>query len=489
MRQRMMLWVVLAGIVAGATGVAVVARGGGAAPERLPALALGSGATPAAAEAVPRAFPWPAEVRYEVRGALADLADRAPVWKAGGQLDAGRLRRLAGALGLRGTPVEHPDSWVVRDGGRELRVAREAGLPWFYTATALGDCAQSAPAAPDRPVTSTSGPSCTSTGPAGAGGQGSTAGAPSGTGATPATAVTASPAATSVPAEPSDDCPPPPCPPNTRCTPPPCAPPVETCPMPPCPPGTACTQVCRPVEPQRPADLPSEREARQIARRLLGDAGLDLAGAEVQVIDEVVAWYVNVSPAIGGLPVRGWDHSVVVGPAGVVQSASGWLAAPERGEEYPLAGTAAGLERLRAGRWSGLPGLAAPGLPERLVTPAPACEDCPPPTPVVRTVTGVRLGLLFAPVRERGGEALFVPIYLFALDGGEEVPVLAVADELLPPEPQPAAPEPTEPAPRPLPPEPQPTPSETLPHHEVPGASPGAPGVAPSGAEGGRPAP
>jgi hypothetical protein len=73
----------------------------------------------------------------------------------------------------------------------------------------------------------------------------------------------------------------------------------------------------------------------------------------------------------------------------------------------------------------------------------------------------VRLGLLFAPVfgdpapagpggrRQAAGEALLVPAYLFDIDDGDVVPVVAVTDEFLP---QPPAPEPVpEPVPEPGP--------------------------------------
>jgi hypothetical protein len=52
----------------------------------------------------------------------------------------------------------------------------------------------------------------------------------------------------------------------------------------------------------------------------------------------------------------------------------------------------------------------------------------------VRVVTGVRLGLAFAPpvVATVDARALLVPVFLFDIDGGGAVPVLAVADDYLP---------------------------------------------------------
>jgi hypothetical protein len=92
----------------------------------------------------------------------------------------------------------------------------------------------------------------------------------------------------------------------------------------------------------------------------------------------------------------------------------------------------------------------------------------------VRTITGVRLGLTFAPVLEPGdeGRALLVPVFLFDIEdgglasaagSGSIVPVLAVEDEFLPKpveEPTPGA---TEPAPAPEPEPPQSVPGATEP--------------------------
>jgi hypothetical protein len=468
MRQRTALWVVLAGMVAGAVGIAALAgRGGGAAPARLPALASGQGGA-AVAEAKARAFPAPA--RIEAPDGLPDLAGRAPAWTVGTEPEASRLRSLVAALGMAGEPAAHPGGWLLRDGDSELRIAREAGLPWFYVASAPHPCAEPAPAGPDRPVTSDGEATSCASAPAMPAGS-------AGGGARPGVGDTReAPPASAPPDGSASGCAPPPCPPDDDCPAPRCAPgeatTVEPCPMPPCPPGVACIQRCDDVggpvgEPERPADLPTEAEATKVARRFLAAVGLDLTGADVRVTDGFVEWYVTVSPTLGGLPVRGWDWQVTVGPGGVVGSASGWLAEPARGDDYPLAGTAAGLERLRAGRWwLGWGGPVVLGAPERLVAPAPACEDCPAPEPVVRTVGGVRLALLFAPVAEQRSLAMFVPAYLFTLDDGEEVPVLAVADEFLPPEPEPAGPEP------------------------APGVTEPGPGaVPPGGAEGSEPAP
>ena len=78
-----------------------------------------------------------------------------------------------------------------------------------------------------------------------------------------------------------------------------------------------------------------------------------------------------------------------------------------------------------------------------------ACQPVTPPT-IVRTITGVRLGLLAAPAAAVGatrtGQLLFVPAYVFELDGGGSVAVVAVQDRFLSPDQQPTT------TPRPPPP-------------------------------------
>src|SRR5205814_1757609 len=126
-------------------------------------------------------------------------------------------------------------------------------------------------------------------------------------------------------------------------------------------------------------------------------------------------------------------------------------------------------------------GCPSPPCPPGAVCPAVACpapEPVPAPErpaglptreqaeataraflPQVRTITGVRVGLAFAPLLgpDNQERALLVPVLLFDLEDGGTVPVLAVADEFLPkpvpagkrlPDPGPAA---TEPAPGPAP--------------------------------------
>ena len=109
----------------------------------------------------------------------------------------------------------------------------------------------------------------------------------------------------------------------------------------PCPPDAQCLVAdCPTQEPQRPADLPSKAEAQKLGRDLLAELDVDLAHATVQVEDGFSVWNVSADPEIDGVPVVGMATSIAIGPKGVVAYANGWLATPDKGDRYPLIGTA-----------------------------------------------------------------------------------------------------------------------------------------------------
>jgi hypothetical protein len=196
-----------------------------------------------------------------------------------------------------------------------------------------------------------------------------------------------------------------------------------------------------PTRPFRPPDLPSRAEAERVARDLAARAGLDLDGAQVKVSDSLATRTVTIAPAVGGMPTSGFAWTVSVGPKGVVQHASGYLATPEPAGTYPLIGVERGFERLK--KSGPLGGVTRPESPSPAVEldPCPAGSKVPCPDrrlrPRVATVTGVRLGLQLAPaVAEGGGRpdvAYLLPAYLFDLKGGwtDVRAVVAVADRYL----------------------------------------------------------
>ena len=422
MRERLLARAAIAGFAVGVIGLALVARSSGdGSPSRLPALSLGGAGTESktAALSLPEGV-----IEYRVRGSLPDLPSRARAWSLGQDGDTSRVEQLARALGLSGPVQTRADGWTVTAGGRSLRVERQAGLPWYFGPEAGNGAPCTVPAMePGAPATGLDTPvasgECASSG----------GGAVGSTGSTGSSSVTATTATTAV-----------------------------ICPsVPPCPPGSACpTVACQtpePVpEPQRSADLPTRGQAEAAARVLLAKADVDLDGARVRVEDAFSQWRVDVDPLVGGLPTFGFTTGVSVGPKGAIVGANGWLAQPEQGDEYPLVTASVGLERLKQSPF---------GIgPRPLIAGAPYCEACETQPPQVRTITGVRVGLAFAPLVEpdKDGRALLVPVLLFDIGDGGTVPVLAVADEFLPkpapdakprPEPGPATTEPaTQPATR-----------------------------------------
>jgi hypothetical protein len=428
MRERRVLWVVLAAFVVGMTVVAGLAAvdGDSSGPPRLPALAFGAAGRDAAAPAAASMLA-PGSVEYRVAEgvAAAPLPDHASAWTLDAHVTGDAVRRLASALGVTGTPNEDDTAWTVHDDTHQVRVEKQAGAPWSYSRW-TPDCG------PDASVSSDGSVSCGGATAGSGTASGSAAGTASGSAASgTATATVVVPPATA----------------------------VEPCPMPDCPPGSSCTQVCPtptpeplpvPTPPERPADLPAKADAERIGRELLAKTGADLDRAEVRVDDGFSQWMVAADPVVGGLPTQGMASTVAVGPKGAIEFANGWLGDPTQGDDYPLAGVQAGIERLKAGAggWSPYPGGPEPAIARDM----PACVDC---APQVRTITGVRLGLQFSPVYTSDGlpaDALLVPAYFFRFDDSEfEQAVIAVADEFLP--------KPTEVKPMPAP-EPAPMPVE-----------------------------
>jgi hypothetical protein len=193
-----------------------------------------------------------------------------------------------------------------------------------------------------------------------------------------------------------------------------------------------------PARPFRPPDLPSRAEAERVARDLAARAGLDLDGAQVKVSDSLATRTVTIAPAVGGMPTSGFAWTVSVGPKGVVQHASGYLATPEPAGTYPLIGVEQGFERLK--RAGPLGGVARPGSPAVELDPCPGGGKVPCTDRLkarVATVTGARLGLQLAPAVTEGdgrpGVAYLLPAYLFDLEGGwtDVRAIIAVPDRYL----------------------------------------------------------
>lgn len=425
MRNRIAVLAAMSAFAVGVAGVAVVAARSGDGLPLLPALADGRAADAAAMA------PEGARVEYVVEGALADLPLEAPAFRLPDGGDDRAVLRLAEALGMAdGTKRKQGGTYTVTKGDHRLTVESDHGMPWF-----LGfGC-------PDVPVSSDGSMKAMgcAVGPGGGAIEPDSGGGSSGSSGSGSV----------------EPCPP--CPPNADCACP--SPPVpshagagssggsgnagasvQRCPSscppddgagssganrntgasvqacPPCPPDAdcACSQP-RPVLPRAvppvvttpppvpPADLPPRDEAERIARGLFERLGLPLDTFELD--GGQWQWSATLSPPVGGLPVVGREHNVVIGPKGEVVGAHGHLRPPTRIGDYPLVGVQAGLDRLRDG---------------------PATGPRPAAAPDIRkvVVTGVHLAL-------QQVDDVLAPVYAFELEGGSEVTAPAVADRYL----------------------------------------------------------
>ena len=385
------------GLVVGAAGAAAIAATGSSGEASKPKIVIAGPSAPAAdagaAAALPGGGPM-VGVEIKVQGTLPELAGDARGYRLGSEPAAGSVQRLAEALGVHGSVQADAGGWVVREGNRLVRVQRAPGLPWFlsiYDGT------------------------CT---------------------VVPGTAGGSSPGPQSVP----------PAPPNSASDNsssaealPPVAPPGPTdCPETAgggsvssgvavaCPLGAPPESCPSPGPPPRPADLPTQDEALAVGMETLGRGGLGVS--KPVITDQSSAWRIEASPLVDNQPTSGFAWTVTIGPKRAVTEASGFLAKPEPAESYPLVGTAKGLERLKAS--TPVPML---GMPQC----SPESPACPPPRSLVRTVTGVKLGLMVGQVQRDGpggaGVPYLVPAYLFELEGQPPpvAPVPAVQDRWL----------------------------------------------------------
>ncbi|WP_406416719.1 hypothetical protein [Streptomyces sp. NBC_01614] len=186
--------------------------------------------------------PNPYGVTYKAGGDLADGPGSAPVYRAGGEVGADEVARLAEALGIDGKPVAQGQTWRVgaKDGaGPSLQVNKQAPGTWTFYQYAPG----------------------------------------------------------------TDDC--------------------------------RSVTTCSKGSPDAGGDPVSEAAAKKAAAPVLKAVGQDDAKLDASQLmgDRRV---VNASPVVGGLPTYGWTTGVTVNAQGEVVGGSGQLAAPVKGDTYPV---------------------------------------------------------------------------------------------------------------------------------------------------------
>ena len=393
----------------------------GATTERAPAAAL-----PTAGSADSKiAFMAPTEFVYD--GDLPALDGPAPSWSfaPGQKPDPQQIAKLAASLGVKGEmrtlPQDQGGGWAVGPedySGPVLTVGSDGMLSWWLSSAQV-----------------TMGSGC-----AVAGGT---------------TAVIAPTPADTAPAATPDS-----------------SPPVTT------------TVIASPPDcaaPQPPAGVPTKDEALAKAKQLFAAWGYDVNSYQFDdpYADEWNAG-VNASLMVGGMkaPIT---LSVSFGANGAVTYASGSLAVPQQGADYPTVGAAKGLERLKTQQFQYLgvggggggvmkaatdqvavpetvapasTGIAAPGVaaiapvcmpdtnvpmppvdataPTGAAETTPAIVDCGNPTPaepVKVTLNSVKRDLTM--VWADDGTIWLLPAYTFGSADGGVYTVIAVADEFI----------------------------------------------------------
>ncbi|WP_037857112.1 hypothetical protein [Streptomyces sp. NRRL F-5065] len=165
-----------------------------------------------------------------------------------------------------------------------------------------------------------------------------------------------------------------------------------------------------------------EAAARKAAAPVLEALGLGTARLDAgQVTGAQRA--VNAEPVVDGLPTRGWTTGVLVGPGGEVSGGGGRMAAPVRGDAYPVLDAGRTLDLLNA------PGAGPAGGVGGCASAVPLDETGPPPgaglaapcaagpaarpgaaEPGTASVEEAVFGLAAHPVR---GRPVLVPSWLF----------------------------------------------------------------------------
>jgi hypothetical protein len=372
-------------------------------PVRVASGAQGAGraASPALGETADMSIaPW-VSYDYVLGDGLPDLADEANGWQYVGDVepDPEQVLAIAAALGVEGELVAQPDDmgggWIIgpNDGSAAaLYVSRDGQLNWYYSMPyALGGVG-----------TAASGTAC-------------------------AEPVLVEPT-TDVPADTAGGV-------------------TGDVGVPPMPPDVA-TEPCVVEEPQPPAGILTEDEARARVLALFDAMGVDPAGFELEVYAD--EWYASVTAyqLLGGTrsPVA-WYFGF--GAEGRLESASGVLATPVEVGPYPLVSFDDAVARLADQQFGYGPllrggvadtGVAVGAEPASAVgAPVPVeCDpaaDCIPgdsvPAPETITVTLVDARMDLWWTWDVDGTVWLLPAYTFTDSEGGLHTVAAVTDEYL----------------------------------------------------------
>lgn len=198
------------------------------------------------------------------------------------------------------------------------------------------------------------------------------------------------------------------------------------------PAATDPTKIAPCPEPQPPADVPTAAAAEESARALFASLGIDLGRYELETYaDEwgasVTAWLV-----LDGMRTP-MATSIGFGAEGAVTWASGFLASPQRGDDYPRITVDEAIARLndQADQWM-YPMATARGGVAMGASMSPdtmPVDTMPAPEPVVVTFTAVKSSLEM--IWSDDGTVWLLPGYAFTSSDGGTYSVIAVTDEYL----------------------------------------------------------
>ncbi len=319
--------------------------------------------------------------------APVETPDEVQAYRLGGDVEERFVARLAQALGIKGLPVRDGEHWTVESDGRQLVVPVDPGVPWQVAADP--GCVKSmpepfdpesgTPRGPDKAAPESS-PCLPPERPVGPGD--GEPGAMPGKGEPGAMPGKGEPGA--MPGAPGDG------------------------------------------EPGAPG--PEDRErAERVARALLADLEVDTEKAHISFDGTADQVTVVIRPLVGELPTAYRDWFVTVDEQDAISDAAGWSTTPIEALRLPVIPAEDALKQTGDSGTVSSDGM--PALPEGEIGVPPVAQG---------SVTDVRLGLVQThrvPLKpDVEGEQWLLPAWLVTVDGWE-MPILAVPEDLLEPEP------------------------------------------------------
>lgn len=196
-----------------------------------------------------------------------------------------------------------------------------------------------------------------------------------------------------------------------------------------------------PEEMKKPENLPSKDEARDRAKSIMSDAGVDVRDDDIEVYAD--EWSVSVTAwtRVGDIRApMSWTFGF--GDEGAITWAGGNLLSFEKGPKFPRVGALAGVERLGDPKYSGwygygpvAKGVTEPAFAEdsAAVAPSPAGDATTTDSvvPTVQTVVITEVKESLTPIIDADNVMWLVPSYEYTVKDGYTISALAITDEFI----------------------------------------------------------